>query len=302
MITATTKSRWRLPIEVHPERAESTIIFQGPGITIGLWSAGSHAPVWDRELVIEGPHIAFPHSVALIRQADRGSVIADPNSVVVYNDRQVYRRSHVNGRPHVAVWICLSPAAIAEILGPARPGLRDHPDRPFDRATLPCSVENYLNQLAVVRSLLVEDRRAETLDVTERVFQLVASVLSVQPPARPPRDRIEALKAALSRRIEASASLEEVSADAGVSPFHACRIFKEACGMTMHQYLTQLRLRSAAICLADNRESLTSIALRHGFSSHAHFSDVFRRRFGVTPSTFRRDPWAWRSSCGAQRN
>ena len=47
--------------------------------------------------------------------------------------------------------------------------------------------------------------------------------------------------------------------------------------------------------LRDSQESLATIALANGFADQSHFSNLFRRHTGVTPSAFRRamQP-AWR--------
>jgi AraC-like DNA-binding protein len=47
------------------------------------------------------------------------------------------------------------------------------------------------------------------------------------------------------------------------------------------------RLRDALEMLLDTRESITRVALEHGFASHSHFTDAFRREFGVPPSRVR---------------
>jgi AraC-like DNA-binding protein len=59
--------------------------------------------------------------------------------------------------------------------------------------------------------------------------------------------------------------------------------------MPIHRYLTRLRLRAALERLAGGVHDLTALALEIGFSSHSHFTDVFRREFGRTPSAVRRD-------------
>ena len=45
---------------------------------------------------------------------------------------------------------------------------------------------------------------------------------------------------------------------------------------------------TAAEMLADTGETITAIACRTGFASHAHLTTSFRRAFGVTPSALRR--------------
>ena len=72
------------------------------------------------------------------------------------------------------------------------------------------------------------------------------------------------------------------------SPFHLARVFRRETGIPVHRHLTRLRLSQALEELSGGHEDLTELALRIGFSSHAHFTSSFSRTFGVTPSEFRR--------------
>jgi len=47
-----------------------------------------------------------------------------------------------------------------------------------------------------------------------------------------------------------------------------------------------LRLARALDLLADH-EDITALALGLGFSSHSHFTAVFRSELGMTPSSYR---------------
>lgn len=63
--------------------------------------------------------------------------------------------------------------------------------------------------------------------------------------------------------------------------------FREAFGVTPAQYVIERRLRRARSLLVASSGDITAIALETGFSSHAHFTSVFRKRLGMTPSEFR---------------
>ena len=82
-------------------------------------------------------------------------------------------------------------------------------------------------------------------------------------------------------------TLDDVAAAVNASPFNFSRIFQQQTGMPIHRYLTVLRLRAALELIADPHADLTGVALDLGFSSHSHFTDVFRREFGETPSAVR---------------
>jgi len=99
-------------------------------------------------------------------------------------------------------------------------------------------------------------------------------------------ERTEAAKNYLAAHIGENVLLDEVASAVNASPFNFARIFQQQTGLPIHRYLMQLRLRVALERLPDS-DDLTSLALELGFSSHSHFTDVFRREFGKTPSEFR---------------
>ena len=75
-----------------------------------------------------------------------------------------------------------------------------------------------------------------------------------------------------------------------MSRYHFLRCFKAHVGVTPYAYLQRVRLRNAATLLRSSSRAITDIALDCGFTSPSRFSDAFRRRYGCTPSMYRRTP------------
>jgi AraC family transcriptional regulator len=91
--------------------------------------------------------------------------------------------------------------------------------------------------------------------------------------------------------------LKDLARAARLSPFHFHRVFQALVGTTPAEFVKRLRLEMTLGLMAHPRaSSLTSIALRCGFSSSADFSRSFKQRFGVPPSAF--DIAAWRKVRG----
>jgi AraC-like DNA-binding protein len=96
------------------------------------------------------------------------------------------------------------------------------------------------------------------------------------------------VKAFLALQFRERITLNEISEEAEVSPFHLCRMFKKATGLSIHRYLNRLRLRACVDGLTQNNQGLTDLAINAGYSSHSHFTEAFRREFGVPPSVVRK--------------
>lgn len=83
-------------------------------------------------------------------------------------------------------------------------------------------------------------------------------------------------------------SLRQLAALVGVHSVTLARGFRKAYGCSVGEYLRWLRIGRAARRLSETDSSLAEIALEAGFADQSHFSNVFRRETGVSPSAFRR--------------
>jgi len=94
---------------------------------------------------------------------------------------------------------------------------------------------------------------------------------------------LEYIEANLSRDIH----LKDLSETAGLSAFHFATLFKQSTGLSPHQYILQRRLQLAKKLLRNPAMSLSDVGLESGFADQSHFTNVFRRFVGFTPSKFR---------------
>ena len=82
--------------------------------------------------------------------------------------------------------------------------------------------------------------------------------------------------------------LWELAELAGMSPHYFCDLFKKSTGFSPHQYLLRYRIDRAKIFLRSPQFEIRQVAMVTGFGDQSHFSKVFRRISGVTPTQFRR--------------
>ncbi len=83
-------------------------------------------------------------------------------------------------------------------------------------------------------------------------------------------------------------SLDDIAAAACMSKFHFLRWFKEAFGITPHQYIIQRRLAQAQHLLAHTTLPIADIVLMVGFESIGSFSTLFSAKTSISPREYRR--------------
>ncbi|MGA4577371.1 AraC family transcriptional regulator [Limisphaera sp. VF-2] len=89
-------------------------------------------------------------------------------------------------------------------------------------------------------------------------------------------------------------NLADVARACHVDRAHLCRLFRRFSGETPYRYLMRQKLAGAAARLCEPGALVKAVAWEAGFSDPFHFSRVFKRVFGVSPSVFR----LWR--CGRE--
>jgi AraC-like DNA-binding protein/mannose-6-phosphate isomerase-like protein (cupin superfamily) len=84
-------------------------------------------------------------------------------------------------------------------------------------------------------------------------------------------------------------TVAEAAKEAGYSPAHFMRFFRENSGQTFIAYLQDYRLSSALRLLSVSGEPISSIALSCGFENISYFCRSFRKKYGCTPHEMRQD-------------
>ncbi|WP_175695565.1 AraC family transcriptional regulator [Burkholderia ambifaria] len=94
--------------------------------------------------------------------------------------------------------------------------------------------------------------------------------------------RVEVMRERLAADLTCPVTLGDVAQAAGLSPFHAARLFTRTTGMPPHAWRNQLRLQRALAPLRAG-VSIAEVAAASGFVDQSHFTRHFKRMFGVPP-------------------
>ncbi len=93
----------------------------------------------------------------------------------------------------------------------------------------------------------------------------------------------------VNKNYQTIRSLDDISNKFFITKFHLCRIFKEKTGATINTYINKLRLKKACELLQTTDLSAVSIAETCGFNSPIYFSQSFKKAFGMSPITYRKE-------------
>lgn len=238
--------------------------------------------------------IVLPLRGAFVQHlSPRDQVLAEPNQALLFAAGRPFRISHPMAgdeclavQPSPAVWQeVLSATVGAENLGSRL--LESH-----GLLTAPAMATRHLLWRRLERGI------ADSLEAEEGSLALVASALhAARREDRTRRRRagrsrrsqqIEAVRILLLTQPEKRWTLSVMARQVYSSPYHLAHAFREEVGVPLHQYQQRTRLAKAVDLLLETEQDLTGIALDLGFSSHSHFTSVFRRMIGAPPSDFRR--------------
>lgn len=93
----------------------------------------------------------------------------------------------------------------------------------------------------------------------------------------------------ISRNFREQFSLEGMARDLGVSKYVLSRIFSKTFHCNFNQYLNEARLGYASGRLEYTNDTVLDICLDSGFESQRTFNRVFKERYKVTPSEYRKN-------------
>jgi two-component system response regulator YesN len=82
-------------------------------------------------------------------------------------------------------------------------------------------------------------------------------------------------------------SLEKVASVVFLNPVYFSQLFKQKIGQGFKEYITHLRMEQAKLLLHNPQLKLADIAERIGYQDMRHFTQIFRKKFMLTPTEYR---------------
>jgi AraC-like DNA-binding protein len=231
--------------------------------------------------------IVFAYRGTFVRHLGRDEAIADGNQVLFFNAGQEYSISH----PVAGGDACLSLAVDDELMREIVPTSKIERGSRLvfreQRARIDPSIQTIIAQLRQrLRSGAMEPLQGETLSLSLIRSAVVNGRLPEGRRRVGKRKLVDRVKLVLMADPGRRWTLSEIGKEVGCSPVYLTQVFQQIEGMPLYRYQLRLRLAKAMQDLG-KYDDLTMLALDLGFSSHSHFSTVFRATYGDNPSAFR---------------
>ena len=149
----------------------------------------------------------------------------------------------------------------------------------------------------VIKQLVVESRKSDLLSrqLTEALFLQLALILQrhryASDPDRPYQlpegEQLDLLMSAIRGHLATPFNLEMFCQQNHLTERTLKQLFRQQTGMTIGQYLRQIRLCEARHLLRSSDMLIGEVASRCGFDDSNYFSVVFTRETGMTPTHWR---------------
>lgn len=93
----------------------------------------------------------------------------------------------------------------------------------------------------------------------------------------------------INLNLNKNLTLKAISSNIAVSSQYLSTLFKQEVGQSLTEFIAKNRMEQAIYFLKESDLSISEIATEVGYSDLNYFSKVFKKHYGVTPSTYREE-------------
>ncbi len=98
---------------------------------------------------------------------------------------------------------------------------------------------------------------------------------------------VEKVKSFIQKNYSHQTRLKGIAKICLLSPNYLCSLFKEEAGLTLHQYLSKIRMEKAKYLLEQSDLGIKRIAFKIGYEDPNYFSRTFKENVGLCPTRYR---------------
>lgn len=176
---------------------------------------------------------------------------------------------------HIPVMILTGKTLIADKIEGYETGADEYLTKPFNEEILQVRVKNLLKGRSVLREKFLREGLTNPKEITLN---------------SPDEEFLSKLVNIIEENIEESEfNIDQLSRDIGMSHSNVYKKLKALTGMTIIGFVKDFRLKRASQLLEQNKISITDVCFKVGYTDRRHFSQEFKKKFGISPSQYARD-------------
>ena len=175
---------------------------------------------------------------------------------------------------HLPVILLTSKSEVEDRMQGIRYGADAYISKPFNIEELHLQIDNVVDSMRRLRGkfsgVQAQEGKIEDIEIKSYNDQLM--------------DRI--VKAINENIGDNEFKVEQLCAEVGISRSQLHRKIKEIAGIPTADFIRNIRLNQAARLLREHKVSVADVAYSTGFANQTHFSTVFKKYFGMSPSEY----------------
>lgn len=176
---------------------------------------------------------------------------------------------------HIPVILLTARTMVENIMEGFETGADDYLVKPFNEDVLKIRIKNLLNNRKQLREKYTND-----------VLQSPKEMSFTSPD----QNFLIKLNSIIETNIDNSEfSIEELATEMAMSHSNLYKKIKALTGMTSVAFVRDFRLNRATQYLKQHKIAIIDVCFKVGYTDRRHFSQEFKKRFGVTPSTYAKD-------------
>lgn len=175
---------------------------------------------------------------------------------------------------HIPVILLTSKSDIADRLEGLKYGADAYIAKPFNMAELHVTIDNLTDNVRRLRGkfsgVQSQEERVVNIEVKGNDDALMEKVM----------------QAINKNMTDPDFNVETLAKEVGVSRVQLHRKMKEIAGITTSEFIRNKRLEQAARLIVEGKINVSQVAYAVGFNNQAHFSTIFKRHYGVSPTEY----------------
>ena len=183
----------------------------------------------------------------------------------------------IKGNPNISdipVIMLTSKTEVSDRLEGLKRGADAYLSKPFNMDELHILIDNLIDNVRRLRGKFSgaqkQEEKMEKVEVRSNNDALM--------------DRI--MKCINENLSDSDFNVEKLTEQVGISRAQLHRKMKEITGISAGDFIRNLRLEQAARLIRENKINVTQVAYAVGFNNQTHFSTVFKKHYGMTPTEY----------------